>query len=146
MSKQRPNPDKITNELRGASSFFRRDEPLSPAPVEPAEAAPPPVVNEDRSLIDDVMTARRHDVVTAPPPAPGFDINRETASHDTLRLAVDETRALDDLKAALKWDHDLAVSKNDICRIALHELIENFRAKGSASDAVKRLRKKQGRR
>ncbi len=35
MSKQRPDPDKIANELRGASSFFKR-------PTEPAAQEPPP--------------------------------------------------------------------------------------------------------
>ncbi len=43
MSKQRPDPNKIANELRGASSFFKR--PDSPAPQEPtptAEIAPVP--------------------------------------------------------------------------------------------------------
>lgn len=34
MSKQRPDPDKITNELSGASSFFRRS--AAPPPSETA--------------------------------------------------------------------------------------------------------------
>ncbi|MDP9469960.1 MAG: hypothetical protein M3Q71_04740 [Chloroflexota bacterium] len=41
MSKHRPDPDKIANELRGASSFFKR--PEAPAPQEhtpSAEIAP----------------------------------------------------------------------------------------------------------
>ncbi len=45
MSKQRPDPDKIANELRGASSFFKR--PDAPAPQEPTLSeeivSPPPV-------------------------------------------------------------------------------------------------------
>ncbi len=45
MSKHRPDPDKIANELRGASSFFKR--PDAPAPQEPARSeeiiAPPPI-------------------------------------------------------------------------------------------------------
>ncbi|MDP9357878.1 MAG: hypothetical protein M3R02_21850 [Chloroflexota bacterium] len=53
MSKQRPDPDKIANELRGASSFFKR--PDAPAPQDPtpsAEIAPvtppaPPVSAQD---------------------------------------------------------------------------------------------------
>ncbi|MDP9356646.1 MAG: hypothetical protein M3Q71_08905 [Chloroflexota bacterium] len=37
MSKQRPDPNKIANELRGASSFFKR--PDAPAPQEPTPSA-----------------------------------------------------------------------------------------------------------
>ncbi|MDP9357936.1 MAG: hypothetical protein M3R02_22160 [Chloroflexota bacterium] len=42
MSKQRPDPDKIANELRGASSFFKRpDAPAPQEPPPPAETASP---------------------------------------------------------------------------------------------------------
>ena len=111
------------------------------APPTPAATPPPTPAPAPRN---DVATSRRRDVTPAPASA-GFDINRETASHDTLRLSVDETRALDEVKASLKWDHDLTVSKNDICRVALHALIEDYRAHGSSSSTLKRLRHKQGR-
>ena len=92
------------------------------------------------------MTSRRHSVTTSgetPRPQTGFDINRPTTSRDSLRLSIDETKALDELRAALKWDFDLSVSKNDICRAALHQLLEDFRAKGEKSTAVTRLKRKQ---
>ncbi len=47
MSKQRPDPDKITNELSGASSFFRRSaapppgETAAPVHAQPAETPAP---------------------------------------------------------------------------------------------------------
>ncbi len=44
MSKQRPDPDKIANELRGASSFFKRADapaPQEPAPSEEIVSSPP---------------------------------------------------------------------------------------------------------
>jgi hypothetical protein len=143
MSKERPNPDRIANELTGASAFFRKPTPAAepPTPEEVSAVAPP---TSEPVPPSDVTTSRRQDVAP-PPPAAGFDINRETASHDTLRLAIDETRAVEELKSALKWDHDLTVSKNDICRVALHALLEDYRAKGTASAAVKRLNKKRGR-
>ncbi len=146
MSKQRPDPDKIANELSGASAFFRRPPtPEGDPQPEPAVAKPETPEPEPGP---DVTTSNSHDAKRATPaPAPAdFDINRETASHDTLRLAVDETRAVEELKSALKWDFDLTVSKNDICRVALHALLEDYRAKGTASAAVKRLKKKIGRR
>lgn len=75
----------------------------------------------------------------------GFDITRETASRDSLRLSIAETKALEAMRSALKWEHELTVSKNDICRVALHWLIEDFRTKGERSQAVARLRRKVNR-
>ncbi len=146
MSKHRPDPDKIANELAGASAFFRRSSKPEDASA-PDPASTKPETPEPQSGRD-VTTGWRRDVTPAAsvPASEGFDINRETASHDTLRLAVDETRAVEELKSALKWDFDLTVSKNDICRVALHALLEDYRAKGTASAAVKRLKKKIGRR
>ncbi len=45
MSKHRPDPDKIANELRGASSFFKRTDTPAPQESTPPEEiiAPPPV-------------------------------------------------------------------------------------------------------
>lgn len=145
MSKQRPTPDKLSNELAGASAFFR------PVP-QPAKAEPKPAPANPTTLNPvetyDVVTSRRHDVMTSSPPAPtpqpaGFDLNRPTASRDSLRLSIDETKALDALRATLKWDYDLTVSKNDICRAALHWLLEEFSARGEKSQAVVRLKRKQ---
>lgn len=142
MTKQRPNPDKIANELVGASSFFR------PAPAPKSEPTPAvvsssPAPSSDTSSTHDVTTSRRPDVTPSPAAPAGFDINRETASRDSLRLAIDETKAVDALRASLKWDYDLTVSKNDICRAALHSLLEDFAAKADKSHAVTRLKRKR---
>lgn len=154
MTKQRPDPDKMTNELSGASAFFRKHTPVEePTPSPPATepAIETPAVSASTtpekpraSERHDVTTERRHDVRPLPS-SPRLDINQPTTSHDTLRLSSDETRAMEELKSALKWEHDVTVSKNDICRAAIHELIEEYRAKGSSSAAVKRLKKKLGR-
>jgi len=150
MSKQRPTSDRLANELLGASAFFRP----APTPVEkdrddttpPIPSAQPPRTPELQPS-NDVMTSRRHSVTTSTTPAtsapPGFDVNRPTSSRDSLRLSMDETKSLDALRAALKWDYDLSISKNDICRVALHVLLEEFAAKGEKSNAVNRLKRKQ---
>lgn len=149
MSKQRPNPDKMANELSGASAFFRS---ATPPPAQPAPSVSEPSLDSVMTTpvpapSHDVMTSKRQSVTTSASPlsaaSAGFDINRPTASRDSLRLSVDETRALDELRASLKWDYDLTVSKNDICRAALHWLLEDFRVKGEKSTAVARLRRKQ---
>lgn len=91
------------------------------------------------------MTSRSHDVKQSSPAPNSLDLNQETASHDTLRLSVSETKAIEALKSSLKWEHDMTVSKNDICRVALHVLLDDFEAHGGQSEAVKRLSKKRGR-
>lgn len=69
MSKQRPDPAKLANELAGASAFFRR--PAPPAPAHADQASPPPAAaSADRS---------------AEPPTV-----RTTAPQPTARLAAPE--------------------------------------------------------
>lgn len=150
MSKKTYDTSSVENELRGASAFFK---PNTPAPVN-SKAVPKPArepqaeaepVSAPEARRHDVTTSNSHDVKQSSPALSKLDINQETASHDTLRLAVAETKEIEALKSALKWDHDLSVSKNDICRVALHALLEDFVANGSQSEAVKRLAKKSGR-
>ncbi|MGI8485028.1 MAG: hypothetical protein ACR2OU_12290 [Thermomicrobiales bacterium] len=147
MSKHRPDGDRVANELMGASSFFKKTLPesiVTPSPVvTPVVVAPTPEPLSNNS----VVASRRRGVVSSPTSdSRAFDINRETSSRDSLRLATDETNAIEALRSALKCDHDLAVSKNDICRVALHALLEDFTAKGDRSQAIHRLKaKKTGR-
>lgn len=146
MSKQRPDGDKLVNEMVGASAFFRSSaRPITTSDTD--DTSPSPViqpVTPEPLVQNDVVTSRRADVTPLPATEPvGFDINHETASRDSLRLAVEETKAVDALRASLKWDQDLTVSKNDICRVALHHLLEDFAAKGDKSQAVARLRRKR---
>ena len=150
MSKKRPDGNRILNELTDSSAFFKRDQ----RPVEPPAASPlaDPSTTPETTPIRDVTTSRRHDTTTSTPtstktntPAEPkrLDINAPTTSRDSLRLSTEETRALDELRQQLKWDYDLSVSKNDICRAALHALVEEFRAKGERSESLKRLKRKQ---
>jgi hypothetical protein len=147
MSKQRPDADKLASEFAGASAFFRRPAQQQPEPQAEPEPTPPPAaaVTREEPVKDDVVTSRRQRVTTSDEfsKTDGFDINRPTASRDSLRLSMDETRALDELKSALKWDYDLTVTKNDICRVALHALLEDYRAKGDRISVVARLKRKQ---
>jgi hypothetical protein len=141
MSKKAYDLAKVQNELKGASSFFKKP---AAAPEQAVSSPTPPAIpaSEPTNGRPSGTTSRRHGVMPSPA---GLDINQETASHDTLRLAINETKALEALKSALKWEQDLTVSKNDICRVALHALLEDYQTKGAASDAVKRLRTKHGR-
>lgn len=136
MTKQRPDGDRVANELMGASAFFKK------TPLEPLVT--PPSIVPSVSPIPLPEPLPDSDVVTSPAStSPAFDINRETSSRDSLRLATDETKAIEALRSALKWDHDLTVSKNDICRVALHALLEDFTTKGDRSQAIHRLKFKK---
>ncbi len=56
MSKQHPNPDRLTNELAGASAFFKRP---TPAPAEPSvEPVQPEVTPPPTPPVDAPSTAR----------------------------------------------------------------------------------------
>ena len=148
MSKQRPDATKLSNELAGASAFFRPTPRTSQPEPEPETAVLPKPTTPEPATPRDVTTSRRRAVTTSPsahlaPGKAGFDINRPTASRDSLRLSLDETKALDELRQSLKWDYDLSVSKNDICRAALHLLLEDWSAKGERSAAIARLKRKQ---
>src|SRR5690606_3267141 len=99
MSKQRPDADKLANELVGASAFFRPshaapDPEPAATPAASPSVGPQPTTNEPSP--SDVTTSRRQSVMTSSPArgandAEGFDINRPTASRDSLRLSIDET-------------------------------------------------------
>lgn len=149
MSKKRPDISKVANELRESAFFQPSSLPSNPNPdltLVPVAAKPTPkTVKPTEERRRDVTTSTSHDVKPSSPIPSKLDINQETASHDTLRLAVNETKEIEALKSALKWDHDLTVSKNDICRVALHALLDDFAANGNQSEAVKRLSKKRGR-
>ncbi len=90
MSKQRPDPDKIANELRGASSFFKR--PDAPAPQEPTPSA-------DITPVTPPAPPPAQDVPA--PVRPGRPIKRQMIRHpfelymdqlDRLRAVAEEQR------------------------------------------------------
>ncbi len=144
MSKKRFDTDALRNELANASLFFKRPTPTpEPKTAEPAQS---PRHDVTTPVSHDVKKSRRREVVKSEShDATPFDINRKGVSHDTLRLSPDESQAIDRLLSAFKWDYDLNVSKNDVCRVALHLLLENYHTLGKQSEAVSRLRKKKTR-
>lgn len=149
MPKKRPDISMVANELRESAFFQPTASPPAAGPdatLAPAKATSKTELYEkSEERRRDVTTSKSHDFKQSPASKATLDINQETASHDTLRLAINETKEIEALKSALKWDHDLTVSKNDICRVALHALLDDYAANGAQSEAVKRPAKKRGR-
>jgi hypothetical protein len=51
---------------------------------------------------------------------------------------------LEDAKIAITRRYDLAVTKNDLVRCAVHLLLEDFERHGEASTVLARLRRRTG--
>ena len=73
-----------------------------------------------------------------------FDLAVKPYRKDSFLFTADEWEALEDLKLTLRRTYGLDATKNDLARCALHALIEDFKSKGEASMAVRRLRQKGG--
>ena len=71
-----------------------------------------------------------------------FDLLRVAENDASLRLTDDEVDALEDLKTDLRRSFRLSVPKNDILRIALHHIIEEYYRSKAESVLLSGLRKK----
>jgi hypothetical protein len=71
-----------------------------------------------------------------------FDINAKPYRKDSYLFTDEEWNAIEDVKFDLRRKHEMPITKNDIARAAMHQLIEDFRKTGDASIVVRRLRKK----
>lgn len=88
-------------------------------------------------------TASRKDVnVSRQQAINSYDINEETFERETVRVSKGEQRAIEWLKLSLRDMLDSTVGKNDIFRVGLHFLLEDFHKNGEQSEIVSRLQKK----
>ena len=162
--KKRLDTDAISNELEGASLFFRRPQetpqfqgdmqpegpnteqergPDTPTPRlrgvqvprrPGTQASPPRGVQAPRH--PDAQTPRRQD-------AAPFELSAKAEERQTLRLSEAEFRKLGAVQGML--GEQLAVKKvdkNDILRCGLHALFEDYEKRGEQSELVRQLRKK----
>ena len=95
MSKQRPNPDKIANELAGASSFFK------PVPTKPMEdpAPVPPALNPPSTPqpgVPHVAPQLEADRPSRTPRTPGRPVKRQMIRHP-FEFYMDQLEALREL-------------------------------------------------
>ncbi len=107
MSKQRPDSDKIANELRGASGFFKRPTlpEASETPATPPVAAPPPPA-----------------ALSAPPAASARPLKRQMIRHP-FELYMDQLDRLRDL-AQEQRQRGEAGSMSKMVRDAIDHLLD----------------------
>lgn len=74
-----------------------------------------------------------------------LDINQRPDRQNTYAFTTEELEGLEDLKILIRRRYDLAVTKNDLIRCAVHMLLDDYQRKGEGSIALARLRKKKER-
>jgi hypothetical protein len=160
--KKKLNVDSIQSELRGGSAFFpgykSQDSPTSvpeeDKPVEtvgtPAEEnnhVERPQVSTDTMIPrhHDTTVSRNHDTITPPPDTDIFEvvrkavkqIGKEAATH---RFTLEEKNLLADIEYTYKR-RGIRTSENEITRIAINYVIEEYRRNGEESILAKILKR-----
>jgi hypothetical protein len=74
-----------------------------------------------------------------------FDLSQDALYQANFRFTQDEKEVLEDLKLQLSRDMDSRVDKNDILRLGLHMLIEDYKQNGGKSYLVRKLLRKTSR-
>jgi hypothetical protein len=159
MTKKVLNVEAITNELEGASLFFakptEKKEVTAPVIIESAhppivDATQEPVkketkvitkrINKKRDTViprhHDTMTPRYHDTMIELVRKAVKEFGKEAATH---RFTLAEKRAVADIIYTYK-SRGVRTSENEISRIAVNYLIEDFKENGEASILDKVLR------
>jgi hypothetical protein len=160
--KKKLNVDSIQSELRGGSAFFPgykgQDSPTSVTaeakPVEtvgtPAEENNPverPQASNDTMIPrhHDTTVSRDHDTTTPPLDTDIFElvrkavkqIGKEAATH---RFTLEEKNLLADIEYTYKR-RGIRTSENEITRIAINYVIEEYRRNGEESILAKILKR-----
>lgn len=139
------NEDAIRNELHGQSLFFKpqkeaqENEVLSPAPVAPpppADLEPPkpstkqtPVRDTTTPRYHDTVIPRHHDTIIETTRRAVKQLGKEAATH---RFTVEEKKALKSIERDYD-ERDIRTSENEITRISINYIIEDYRQHGDDS-------------
>jgi hypothetical protein len=71
-----------------------------------------------------------------------FDVAERALYQANYRFTKEENEAMDDLKLELSRDLGSSITKNDVLRLGLHFMIEDYVTAGDQSYLIKKLRKK----
>ncbi len=74
---------------------------------------------------------------------PSLDLDATPHRKDSFLFTESEFEALEDLKLAMRRKHDLPATKNDIARLALHHIAEDYHRNPDRSIVVSRLKRKR---
>jgi hypothetical protein len=143
--KKKLNEDAIYNELHGNSLFFssksavEKDQKPSPAPetLNPLQApkgtslpdAPAPPADTMTPRYHDTVIPRHHDTIVETTRRAVKQLGKEAATH---RFTVEEKRALKTIEREYE-EKDIRTSENEITRISINYIIEDYRQNGRDS-------------
>lgn len=133
---------KLTEDVRQIDASV--DQRLFSSHPPPAVSKPKEARTEDGGKEGSRETGKEASLPTKREATSVLDINTRPYRKDSFLLTDEEFEALDDLKRELRRLHGLNVTKNDIARCALHNLIEDYQQQRARSAAVRRLMKKRG--
>jgi len=146
--KKRLNESGVLNELRGGSAFFRGDPPANT--TIPAAGAPAPEARPDDGATVESVTPRNRDTTTPRNQRTAQPRTRAATDHGatlatvrravrqvgkeaaTYRFTVDEKRALAEIVYTYRG-LGMRTTENELTRIAVNFLIEEYRQHGEHS-------------
>jgi hypothetical protein len=160
--KKKLNVDTIQSELRGGSAFFPGYKSPDSPPAQSEKAKPVKTSNvtskankpaEKLQPSNDTTTPRHHDTTVSSnrdttTPIQGIDIfevvrkavkqiGKEAATH---RFTIDEKNLLADIEYTYKR-RGIRTSENEVTRIAINYIVEEYRQNGEESILAKILRR-----
>lgn len=135
--------DAITNELVGASAFFKPQAPETPAAVLPRDETPPPAIPNQDSLLDNTKQSQQEalpsthqegvsDVMTSLLEDVDLKLWREMiedteTQNSSLRLTSEERYVIEDVISDLQRKERVKTSMNEVARLGLLFLIHEFK-------------------
>jgi len=132
----------LTKDIQQADASV--DQRLFSLPVPPVASKPMEAQPEERGEEGSRETGKEASLPTKREATAVLDINIRPYRKDSFLLTDEEFEALDDLKRELRRLHGLNVTKNDIARCALHNLVEDYQQQRARSAVVRRLKEKRG--
>jgi hypothetical protein len=111
----------------------------NPTPPKTAESAKQ---EPEKPKVKDILT-----IADLKPPSlkREFDVSQDALYQANFRFTQEEKEVLEDLKLQLSREMDNRVDKNDILRLGLHMIIEDYKQNGAKSYLIKKLLRKTSR-
>lgn len=142
-NKKKLNEDAIFSELHGQSLFFKREKaaqetelpsstPVAAPPVEvsaPEPIDPKPARDTTPPRYHDTVIPRHHDTILEVTRRAVKQLGKEAATH---RFTVEEKKALKSIERDYD-ERDIRTSENEITRISINYIIEDYRQNGAGS-------------
>jgi hypothetical protein len=138
MSKKKLNIESVTNELQGASKYFERPKDDAPAlPIRTQNLTKPKEISNNK---DSKIASKQASMLASSQDSMVQDIRKSVkeVGKETLflRLTPEEKNQLKDIVYSLSKQRS-KISDNEVGRIALNYLLEDYKASGKNSMLAK---------